>query len=149
MPGTTTPATLAHRILQKAHRLLSESAEAQETPLVETLTNAAGLLPDQEHLDDTTRDRALAEAAAHLLARCRIPIKVGDPTALYWLNELDQLPGKARLGLVTVALRHTAPDTPPAPTPTARHRRKDACPCSCNSGGFCGGCGHAGCGGHR
>jgi hypothetical protein len=22
-----------------------------------------------------------------------------------------------------------------------------ACPCECNSGGFCGGCGHAGCGG--
>ena len=22
----------------------------------------------------------------------------------------------------------------------------DACPCECNSGGFCGGCGHAGCG---
>jgi hypothetical protein len=23
------------------------------------------------------------------------------------------------------------------------------CPCECNSGGFCGGCGHAGCGGLR
>jgi hypothetical protein len=23
------------------------------------------------------------------------------------------------------------------------------CPCACNSGGFCGGCGHAGCGGRR
>ena len=23
------------------------------------------------------------------------------------------------------------------------------CPCECNSGGFCGGCGHAGCGGRR
>lgn len=23
------------------------------------------------------------------------------------------------------------------------------CPCECNSGGFCGGCGHAGCGGVR
>lgn len=23
------------------------------------------------------------------------------------------------------------------------------CPCVCNSGGFCGGCGHAGCGGRR
>lgn len=23
------------------------------------------------------------------------------------------------------------------------------CPCSCNNGGFCGGCGHAGCGGRR
>jgi hypothetical protein len=23
------------------------------------------------------------------------------------------------------------------------------CPCECNRGGFCGGCGHAGCGGRR
>lgn len=23
------------------------------------------------------------------------------------------------------------------------------CPCECNQGGFCGGCGHAGCGGRR
>lgn len=23
------------------------------------------------------------------------------------------------------------------------------CPCACNHGGFCGGCGHAGCGGRR
>jgi len=23
------------------------------------------------------------------------------------------------------------------------------CPCACNQGGFCGGCGHAGCGGRR
>jgi hypothetical protein len=26
-------------------------------------------------------------------------------------------------------------------------RRVPPCPCECNSGGFCGGCGHAGCGG--
>lgn len=27
--------------------------------------------------------------------------------------------------------------------------RIQPCPCACNSGGFCGGCGHAGCGGRR
>lgn len=27
--------------------------------------------------------------------------------------------------------------------------RFGGCPCACNSGGFCGGCGHAGCGGRR
>lgn len=26
-------------------------------------------------------------------------------------------------------------------------RRVSPCPCDCNTGGFCGGCGHAGCGG--
>ena len=42
------------------------------------------------------------------------------------------------------------------PAPTAREsadqmrrwarRNVGSCPCECNSGGFCGGCGHAGCG---
>lgn len=30
-----------------------------------------------------------------------------------------------------------------------RVRLVGPCPCACNSGGFCGGCGHAGCGGRR
>ncbi len=30
--------------------------------------------------------------------------------------------------------------------PTRSTYRPLACPCACNSGGFCGGCGHAGCG---
>ena len=30
-----------------------------------------------------------------------------------------------------------------------RSRSTGPCPCACNSGGFCGGCGHAGCGGRR
>lgn len=28
-------------------------------------------------------------------------------------------------------------------------RSTGPCPCECNRGGFCGGCGHAGCGGRR
>lgn len=37
------------------------------------------------------------------------------------------------------------------PTPAAGSSRPAAgpCPCACNSGGFCGGCGHAGCGARR
>lgn len=30
-----------------------------------------------------------------------------------------------------------------------RARQIGPCPCECNRGGFCGGCGHAGCGGRR
>jgi len=30
-----------------------------------------------------------------------------------------------------------------------RVRPAPPCPCECNRGGFCGGCGHAGCGGRR
>jgi hypothetical protein len=29
------------------------------------------------------------------------------------------------------------------------HPSNRGCPCACSSGGFCGGCGHAGCGGRR
>ena len=32
---------------------------------------------------------------------------------------------------------------------TVIQRPVGPCPCECNSGGFCGGCGHAGCGGLR
>lgn len=36
----------------------------------------------------------------------------------------------------------------PSPVPPAPVRRPvGPCPCACNHGGFCGGCGHAGCGG--
>ena len=30
--------------------------------------------------------------------------------------------------------------------PVAVKRNPGPCPCACNSGGYCGGCGHAGCG---
>lgn len=33
------------------------------------------------------------------------------------------------------------------PPPRFRLADTGPCPCECNSGGFCGGCGHAGCGG--
>jgi hypothetical protein len=35
------------------------------------------------------------------------------------------------------------------PRRAAPQQRIGPCPCACNSGGFCGGCGHAGCGGRR
>lgn len=46
------------------------------------------------------------------------------------------------------------PDAPPRglgdnPGSGRRSTYVPPCPCECNSGGFCGGCGHAGCGGRR
>lgn len=38
----------------------------------------------------------------------------------------------------------TCPDCPPSRRPWP-----GPCPCECNSGGFCGGCGHGGCAGRR
>jgi hypothetical protein len=37
----------------------------------------------------------------------------------------------------------------PTYTPPRYSQAVGPCPCECNSGGFCGGCGHAGCGGRR
>src|SRR5690606_30817556 len=46
-----------------------------------------------------------------------------------------------------------ATTTPTAPTPRPEPIRRDGqvrpCPCECNRGGLCGGCGHHGCGGTR
>jgi hypothetical protein len=40
-------------------------------------------------------------------------------------------------------------DSEPLARPPAGPPWPGPCPCECNSGGFCGGCGHAGCGGRR
>lgn len=41
-----------------------------------------------------------------------------------------------------------SPAARPVNTAAIRYLRcNEPCPCECNSGGFCGGCGHAGCGG--
>lgn len=42
---------------------------------------------------------------------------------------------------------HAAPIIARLTPPPATVRAAPPCPCACNSGGWCGGCGHAGCGG--
>lgn len=42
------------------------------------------------------------------------------------------------------ATKRKVPIHTPLPQPTSL---TGGCPCACNSGGWCGGCGHAGCGG--
>ncbi|RPE38659.1 hypothetical protein EDD90_1579 [Streptomyces sp. Ag109_O5-1] len=164
MPGTDMPQhlTVVHQILQHAHSLLIASENEGDLPLAELLARAADHVSadDREHLDSHAPARAVAEAAAQLLAHCKIPITAGDPNAAYYLQALDRLPRAARAGLLTVAIRYTAPDPhsilPPAKRASApgrhmapRGHMKGTCPCPCNSGAFCGGCGHAGCGGRR
>ncbi|MFD7706980.1 hypothetical protein [Streptomyces sp. NPDC059786] len=165
MSGSFTPQhrTAVHQILRHAHDLLNASNE-EDLPLATLLARAADNLPDKdcEHLEPSALARAVAEAASQLLARCSIPIKPGDPTVLYCLQVLDQLPRTARTGLLTVAIRYTEPDAhgtqPPVTRVPATGRHMPArsrmtepcpCPCPCNSDGPCGGCGHAGCGGRQ
>ncbi|MGW7381879.1 hypothetical protein [Streptomyces sp. NPDC054794] len=164
MPGTDTPQhpTVVHQILQHAHALLTTSENEEDQPLAELLARAADQVhaEGREQLDSRAIAWAAAEAAALLLARCKISITAGDPNLTYCVRSLDRLPRTARTGLLTAAIRYTAPD-PHSPLPPGQHapasgrhtapggRMRGSCPCSCNSGGFCGGCGHAGCGGRR
>ncbi|WP_125937199.1 hypothetical protein [Streptomyces sp. WAC 06738] len=152
------PATV-HQILQHAHALLTASDDDEDPPTAQLLNRALECVSaeEREHLDALALAWAVAEAAAQLLARCKIPITAGDPNVTHCLQALDRLPRSARTGLLTAAIRYTAPTpcsaSPPnentlaSGVPTATRGRSVACPCPCNSGGFCGGCGHAGCGG--
>ncbi|MET9085512.1 hypothetical protein ABZX77_27115 [Streptomyces sp. NPDC004237] len=164
MTGTDTPQhpTVVHQILQHAHALLTVSENEEDQPLAELLARAADHVQAEgrDQLDSGALAGAVAEAAALLLARCKVPITAVDPNLTYCVRALDRLPRTARIGLLTVAIRYTAPDPhsslPPdhrAPAPgrqtAPRGRMRGSCPCPCNSGGFCGGCGHAGCGGRR
>lgn len=164
MPGTDMPQhpMLVHQILLRAHSLVIASENEEDPPLAGLLARAADHVQaeDGEHLDPHALTRAVAEAAARLLARCKIPVTAGDPNAARYLQALDQLPRTARAGLLTVAIRYTArdphsilPSAKLAPAPgrqtAPRGHMRGSCPCPCNNGGFCGGCGYAGCGGRR
>lgn len=162
MPGTDMPqhSTVVRQILQQARALLVACESEEAPPLTELLGRAADRLSAEEraHLDPTTLAWAAAEAAVQLLVRTHIPVKPGDPNLRYCLQALDRLPLTARVGLLDAAIRYTAPEAdhteqpvphvsaPCGPRPS-RGRSAGRCPCPCNGGGFCGGCGHAGCGG--
>ncbi|MCL7377034.1 hypothetical protein [Streptomyces sp. 35G-GA-8] len=162
MPSSDAPQhpTAVHQILQHAHARLVACVNGEEPPLTQLLARAADHLSaeEREHLGQTSLAWAVAEAACQLLTRCRIPIGPGDPNVPYCLKELDRLPRTARIGLLTVAIRYTTPDPTTLPTTripapdrhrAARGRITGPCACPCNSGGFCHGCGHGGCGGRR
>ncbi|GAA2658753.1 hypothetical protein [Streptomyces vastus] len=156
---------LVHHLLGHARALLAAAGDDEVPSLAALLARAADHLPDEDRasLDPPALARVVAESAAQLLACTRTPTRPGDPNLEHCLQALDRLPRSARTGLLTEAIRRTAPDpdpddTPPPTTarvlapvgqPTARRCTQGRCPCSCNSGGFCGGCGHAGCGGRR
>ncbi|MER6091301.1 hypothetical protein [Streptomyces bluensis] len=165
MPGTGNPQRhlLVHQLLNHAHALLCAAEDDEAPSLVALLASAADHLRGEDgvDLDPPALAWVVAEAAGQLLACTRTPVGAGDPNLGYCLQALDQLPRSARTGLLAAAARRTTPDTdgtPPPSTarvfapdrqPTAPHRTPGRCPCSCNDGGFCGGCAHAGCGGRQ
>ncbi|MDQ1024696.1 hypothetical protein QF035_002278 [Streptomyces umbrinus] len=165
MPGSRQPQRplLVHQLLGHAHALLATAEEDDVPSLTALLVRAADHLPveDRGSLDPLALAWLVADSAAHLLACTRTPVRPEDPHLDCCLQALDRLPRSARTCLLEAAVRRTAPDpddTPPPTTarfqapvsrPAARRGVPGRCPCPCNSGGFCGGCGHAGCGGRR
>lgn len=68
------------------------------------------------------------------------PISGWDILALHWGGDLESLEMVSVVDMIS-----DDQPTPAAPVPTVA-RVAGPCPCECNRGGFCGGCGHAGCG---
>ncbi|MBD0741671.1 hypothetical protein [Streptomyces sp. CBMA152] len=149
-----------HHILSHARALLDGAGAQEYLRFADLLTRAAHQLHTEGSLDLDTYGlaHAVAEAAGQLVVCTRIPLQKGDPNLQYLLASLDRLPRPARIGLLTAAALRTTPHLdgntpPPVPVPhqpsLARLQTTRPCPCVCNSGGFCGGCGHAGCAGRK
>lgn len=164
MPAPETPQhhLLVHQLLRHAHTLLAAADNDEALPLARLLALAVDRMPalDRANLDAPDLAWAVAEAAVQVLACTRTPIRPQDPNWASCIRALDQLPLAARTGLLAVAVRRTTrdpgnaeppvPDVPPQGGNRAAQRRAAGhCPCPCNGGGFCGGCGHAGCGARR
>ena len=149
---------LVHQILTLAHTRLASAGDEDFPHRAPLLSCAADHVPAEylHGLGEQVLAQAAAEAAANLAARAGTTIMPSDPRLDACLEGLDRLPLAARIDLLDSAVRTTAPEAalPPAPripTPGGRtpfrSRPAAVCPCACSSGGFCGGCGHAGCGG--
>ncbi|MGW6482175.1 hypothetical protein ACWGDS_30580 [Streptomyces sp. NPDC055059] len=152
-----------NRILTHAYAVLTASAGQQTTPRLEdVLVQASAGIGEVELFDGVPQSRTWAvKEAAHCLLLCADPdhsARLTDTGLLDHLTAFDQLPYAERTMLVAEAVRRTAtrpvatlnlPHPTPAPKRTARRRPAGPCTCACSTGGFCGGCGHAGCTGRR
>ncbi|GCB94688.1 hypothetical protein SALB_07489 [Streptomyces noursei] len=141
-----------HRLLTETHRRLATHQDPAVPPLHALLAQLVVELYDRDLLGNRPPSLGgIVSEAASCLLNLATPQRVTRPfdeDLSERLNELDRLPLPERLRLLQAATRHTAP-IPTSQRLPARRRPTGLCPCPCNSGGFCGGCGHAGCGGRR
>ncbi|ATL81737.1 hypothetical protein DNK48_35915 [Streptomyces malaysiensis subsp. malaysiensis] len=152
---------LVHKILTQSQRLLMRDAVSARSALASVLNTATEHVCNKHATRVSPHHAAWleAEAASHLINAAGWQLTgLTDPTLPHYLTRLDQRPYPARLRLLDTAAHRANPDCPITPptfslpqqrtsAPTASRRRVGRCPCVCNSGGSCGGCGHAGCGG--
>lgn len=145
-------APAVRQLLDHAHQHLLAHRHQDIPPLYDLLSRLAIDLLDRDLLD--TRPPSLGgtvDRAATSLINLAPPQRVARPfdnDLRARLAELDSLPADERIKLLDTALAHAAPTPAPVRTPE-RRRPAGPCPCPCNNGQFCGGCGHAGCGGRR
>ncbi len=122
---------------------LSTDPATHGQTLAELLTSVADSQDIGSPIEPDARHANAREAARHVLACADLPDPDQDDP-LQAIAPLDQLPRDDRLRILRAATEHS---WLPYPTTRPRRRTVSGCPCPCNSGGFCGGCGHAGCGG--
>lgn len=161
---------LVHQILAESQILLEREENDTCPPMAELLTIATERVCNQNASRVSPHHAAWleAEAASHVITAAGWrPTGVTDPALPRQLARLNQHTRAVRLRLLALAARITDPDRPatsrtvhiPTQRTTAsprpftgnipRPRQTGTCTCACNDGGFCGGCGHAGCGGKR
>ncbi|MFI5808607.1 hypothetical protein [Streptomyces sp. NPDC051561] len=147
--------TLVHNTLISARHTLAQHTDPEQPALAAVLHEAAATAARKAGTCHPSETAWLcAEAAFHLThAAGRTPSGLTDPALPTLLTRLDQRPHPARLRLLDTAIARTGPLVitlpTPAPARTTGRRAAGSCGCACTTGGFCGGCGHAGCGRRR
>ncbi|MER6145406.1 hypothetical protein ABT174_36185 [Streptomyces sparsogenes] len=162
-PGLQDHRVLVHQIIIRSHRLLKRISANAPAPFADVLHTATEKICNQHasHVSPHHAEWLEAEAAALIITAAGWHTAgLTDPALPHLLTRLDQRPHSSRLRLVETAAYRANPNRPTTPiTPSMPHqrtgdsaprpRRLGPCPCACNNGGSCGGCGHAGCGGRR
>jgi hypothetical protein len=150
---------LVHEILTHTQTLLEQASNDARSPMAELLNAATETVCDRHATWVSPHHVAWleAEAASHIItvAGWR-PAGLTDPALPRQLLRLDQQTTALCHHVLALAVQDTDPDRPAADSDlniprqrTDSTRKPGPCPCACNAGGFCGGCGHAGCGARR
>lgn len=92
-------------------------------------------------IEDATAEMVIrAASAVEDVNTAPAEIDGWDVLAMIWGGDMEQFKTKVVVDRITDDMPRLG-----APVPTVA-RVAGPCPCECNRGGFCGGCGHAGCG---
>lgn len=164
---------LVHTILIHTQTLLEREEDASCPPMADLLKTATDTVCDQQAGRVSPHHAAWleAEAAAHIVTAAGWHATgLTDPALPDRLARINHHTRAGRLRLVAIAAHLSDPERPatdrtvriprprtpvaPGPRPGGKPGGQDrqqtrACPCACNHGGTCGGCGHTGCGGRR